>query len=53
MTTFIKKAGLNLFEMTKSLADKLCNDGRFCDEVAQYALMTVVFSIMWLSIAQM
>mgnify|MGYP000541727956 CR=1 FL=1 len=53
MTTFIKKAGLNLTELAKTIVDKVCHDGRFCDDVMMSALSLVVVSIMWLSLAQL
>lgn len=53
MTTFIKKAGLNLFEMMRTFADQICTDGHFCDSVLTGLLSIVVGSIMWLSLAQL
>jgi len=53
MTTLIKKAGLNLFESLKTLHDKICHDGEFCESVLTFMLSVIVGSIMWLSLAQL
>lgn len=53
MTTLIKKASVNLFENTRNIANRICSNGDVCESIGMYFLTAAVFSIMWLSIAQM
>ena len=51
MTT-LQKVALSVPTLYKQFKDKICNNGRFCEDMLTLGLCVAVFYIMALSVAQ-